>query len=240
MKTTKMTESDQRHFTKHLSSTNDRLTAAANRLRVDSSTTVFSGEPKPRVEAARLHHPRAVGPAFNRPDARGQSWRKQLPILPAVLIAVSLVPLAMAAEPTGDEAKQPTSAEIRMAVQEICPVSGQKLGSHGVPIEVKIGEEQVFLCCKGCTTGKVKPEHWATIHANFAKAQRICPVMKNELPKGAKWTIVEGRIVYVCCPPCIKKIEADPKAYLKQVDELYLASLKKQKEKEAKAEHSAH
>lgn len=154
-----------------------------------------------------------------------KTWK----IFSAIVMAVTLAPLALAAEPGDEKAKQPTSQEIRMAVQEICPVSGEKLGSHGDPIEVKIGKEQVFLCCKGCTSGKVKPEHWAKIHANFAKAQGICPVMKNELPKNAKWTIVEGRIVYVCCPPCIKKIEADPKTYLKKVDELYLASLKAKK-----------
>lgn len=158
----------------------------------------------------------------------------------AIALVASLVPRAMAAEPSGENAKKPTSAQIRMAVQGICPVSGQKLGAHGEPIAVKIGEEQIFLCCKACTTGKVKPEHWATIHANFAKAQRICPVMKNELPKGAKWTVVEGQIIYVCCPPCIKKIDADPKTYLKQVDELYLASLKKQKEEQASRERAAH
>jgi hypothetical protein len=115
--------------------------------------------------------------------------------------------------------------QIHIAVQEICPISGQKLGEHGAPIKVKIGEEIVFLCCKGCLQGKVNPQHWATIHANFAKAQRICPVMKHELPENPKWTIVEGQIVYVCCPPCTKKIAADPKTFLQQIDELYLASL---------------
>lgn len=119
--------------------------------------------------------------------------------------------------------------QIHIAVQEICPVSGEKLGSHGEPIKVKIGEEAVFLCCKGCLQGKVSSQHWATIHANFAKAQRICPVMKHELPKNPKWTIVEGQIVYVCCPPCTKKIAADPQAFLQQVDDLYLASLQAQR-----------
>jgi hypothetical protein len=112
-----------------------------------------------------------------------------------------------------------------IAVQEICPVTGQKLGEHGAPIKVKIGEEAVFLCCKGCLQGKVNPQHWATIHANFAKAQRICPVMKHELPENPKWTIVEGQIVYVCCPPCTKKVAADPKTFLQEIDNLYLASL---------------
>ncbi len=112
----------------------------------------------------------------------------------------------------------------RIAVQQICPVSGEKLGEHGDPIQAKIGDETVYLCCRECLKGKVKPEHWATIHAHFAKAQGICPVMKHELPKKPKWIIVEGQIIYVCCPPCTKKIAADPQKYLQAVDELYEAA----------------
>ena len=115
--------------------------------------------------------------------------------------------------------------QLHIAVQKICPTSGEKLRAHGQPIKVKVGKETVFLCCQGCLKQKIDPQHWATIHANFAKAQQICPVMKHELPKNPKWTIVEGQIVYVCCPPCTKKIAADPKMYLRQVDELYVASL---------------
>ena len=119
------------------------------------------------------------------------------------------------------------SDQIHIAVQQICPISGQKLGEHGAPVKVKIGDERVFVCCKGCLQDKVNPEHWATIHANFAKAQRICPIMKKELPANPKWTIVEGQIFYVCCPPCTEKIAASPKAYLQKLDELYAASLKR-------------
>ncbi len=54
--------------------------------------------------------------------------------------------------------------------------------------------------------------------------------MKKPLPQNPKWTIVEGRIVYVCCPPCIEKIEADPKTYLKIVDASYAAAVKKANE----------
>jgi hypothetical protein len=116
--------------------------------------------------------------------------------------------------------------QLKIAVQETCPVSGQKLGAHGPPIKTKIGEEEIFLCCKGCVQGKVNQQHWATIHGNFGKAQGICPVMENKLPANSKWTIIEGQIVYVCCPPCIKKIVADPATYLQKVDELYTASLR--------------
>ena len=116
--------------------------------------------------------------------------------------------------------------QIHVAVQEICPISGQKLGDHGAPLKVKIGEETLFVCCQGCLQGKkVDPQNWATIHANFAKAQRICPIMKKELPANPKWTVVEGQIVYVCCPPCTKKVAAEPKKFLQQIDSLYLASL---------------
>lgn len=118
--------------------------------------------------------------------------------------------------------------QIHIAVQEICPVSGQKLGDHGAPIKVAIGEETVFLCCRACLQGKVAEQHWATIHANFADAQRICPVMNRKLPENPKWTLVEGQIVYICCPPCSKKIAADPKAFLEKIDELYLVSLQAQ------------
>lgn len=120
---------------------------------------------------------------------------------------------------------------LMIAVQAICPMSGEKLGAHGDPIKVKVGEEHVFLCCKGCLKKKIDPKHWATIHANFAKAQGICPVMKHELPKNPKWTIVEGQIIYICCPPCSKKIAADPKSYIRQLDKLYSASLESAKKR---------
>ncbi len=131
----------------------------------------------------------------------------------------------------GQSATQPakkklTHDQLRAAVQKICPVSGSKLGEHGAPLKVKMGQETVFLCSKGCLKGKVDAKHWATIHANVASAQAKCPVMDKTLPKNPKWTIAEGQIVYICCPPCAKKITADPKTYLQKVDDLYAASLK--------------
>jgi hypothetical protein len=145
-----------------------------------------------------------------------------------VAITLAVAAMGFCSIASAQEASQ--RDQIHIAVQEICPVSGQKLGEHGAPIKVKIGEEVMFLCCRGCLERQVNPQHWATIHANFAKAQRICPVMKHELPANPKWTIVEGQIVYVCCPPCTKKIAADPKSFLQQVDQLYLASLQAKKQ----------
>jgi hypothetical protein len=147
----------------------------------------------------------------------------------AITAVACATQFAVGQAPAEREQEKKKRDQLRIAVQEICPVSGQKLGSMGAPLKVQVGQETVFLCCKGCAGKKVKPEHWKTIHANFAKAQRICPVMKNDLPKNPKWTIVEGQIVYVCCPPCTKKIAAEPRKYLLAVDALYAATLETRK-----------
>lgn len=125
------------------------------------------------------------------------------------------------------EREQARRDQLHVAVQQICPVSSQRLGDHGPAIKVTVGEykEQVFLCWRGCLQQKIDPRHWATIHANFAKAQRICPVMMKELPENPKWTIAEGHVFYVCCPPCTKKIADRPQTFLRALDELYAASL---------------
>lgn len=115
--------------------------------------------------------------------------------------------------------------QLKIAAQKICPVMGKALGSMGTPIKMKIGGQELFLCCKACATKQVSREHWATIHTNFAKAQGKCPVMGKDLPPGSKWTVVDGQIFYVCCPPCIDKIKADPKTYFAKLDALYTANV---------------
>lgn len=155
-------------------------------------------------------------------------WKTTLTTMAAVTMLVMLSQFASA---DGDHAhghsKLSKSDLLKVSAQKICPVSGKKLGGMGTPLKIKIGQEELFLCCKGCTTGQVSREHWGTIHANFAAAQGQCPVMEKPLPKNPKWTIVNGQIVYICCPPCTKKIQADPKTYLTKLDALYAKSQKK-------------
>jgi hypothetical protein len=152
----------------------------------------------------------------------------QAKLLLVMAIAIGAGQAVSAEESMSETPEQRKQTQLRIAVQEICPSSGEKLGEHGTPVQVTVGpqKEQVFLCCKACLKQKLDPKHWATIHGNFVKAQQVCPVMKKELPKAPKWTIVTGRIVYVCCPPCIEKIAADPQTYLAKVDALYEASMK--------------
>ena len=34
--------------------------------------------------------------------------------------------------------------------QKVCPVSGEPLGSMGVPVKVTVKDRDVLLCCEGC------------------------------------------------------------------------------------------
>ncbi|AQT69481.1 YHS domain protein [Anaerohalosphaera lusitana] len=47
-------------------------------------------------------------------------------------------------------------------------------------------------------------------------AQKICPIMGNEIDKGIS-TEYKGKTVYFCCPGCIDTFEENPEKY---VDEL--------------------
>ncbi len=115
--------------------------------------------------------------------------------------------------------RQAKSDQLHATAQGICPVSGGKLGSMGVPIKVKVGEEEVaFLCCKGCVGKQLNTEHWATIQTNLATAQKTCPVMGKAVDASMKSTVVNGRKIFVCCPPCIAKIKADPATYVAKLD----------------------
>ncbi len=113
------------------------------------------------------------------------------------------------------------SEHYRMMAQAICPVSGEKLGSMGDPVKTQMGEQDVYLCCKGCVGKQASAEHWQTIQANLIKAQGSCPVMDEELPADAESVVIEGRQIFVCCEPCIEKIKANPATYLAKVDAMY-------------------
>ena len=114
--------------------------------------------------------------------------------------------------------RQIASDKIHAMAQAICPVTGNELGSMGEPFKVKVGEEVAFLCSKDCVDQKIKAEHWTTIQTNLAAAQKICPVMLQPVDATKKSSIVNGRKIFVCCPPCIAKIEADPTTYVAKLD----------------------
>lgn len=140
-------------------------------------------------------------------------------LLSLFAVAAVVVNSALAADPAAEQ--------LHISVQQICPVSGQHLGDHGPPVKVVVGEqnEEVFLCCKACLSRQIDSVHWKTIHANIATAQRVCPVMKKDLPAKPAWEIVDGRVVFVCCPPCLEKVAEEPASHLAEIDRQYALSL---------------
>lgn len=135
------------------------------------------------------------------------------------LTAVTLLSVAVSANAEEKDGLGKTE-RLLVKAQQICPVMGKDLTKMGGPLKAKVGEETVFLCCKGCFKGKIQKEHWEQIQANLIAAQGKCPVMDKPLPKNPTSTVVEGRRVFVCCPPCTKKVQADPEKYLARVDRL--------------------
>ena len=158
-------------------------------------------------------------------------------ILTTLFIGVVFATLAVAQSATkqngdGDQQRQAAEQEeaglskleqLQIAVQKICPVSGSELGSMGDPVKVQVGEEFAYLCCNGCKDQKINAEHWTTIQTRIAKAQVNCPIMDKPVDSTMKSTVVNGQKIFVCCPPCIAKIEAEPEAAIDKVHEAYAA-----------------
>ena len=157
---------------------------------------------------------------------------KKLPLYVTGFVFAALAVAGRADQPAGDgAAKQKETDRLLIAAQEICPVTGEPLGSMGGPVKATADGRTVFLCCKGCLKQKFDPAHWKQAQKNMAEAQGVCPVMDEELPESPASVVVEGRTVFVCCKPCIKKIQKDPAKALAVVD----AQLKKHAAAEAES-----
>ena len=140
--------------------------------------------------------------------------------LSATLLAVASFGFAHDGQDHAQTEQQQTEAAM-IAAQKICPVTGMDLDAMGGPYKAKSGERSIFLCYKSCLGKPMKPEAWAQIKQNLIAAQGLCPIMKNELPADAASTVIEGHTVFVCCKPCVKKAQADPKATVKFVEAQY-------------------
>ena len=135
----------------------------------------------------------------------------------------------------------------RIERQQVCAVSGGRLGSMGTPIKVLVGDEPVYLCCRGCL-GKLQkdPEAYLRKVAGAARAaggnqpirlvvsaataadqaavqaQKRCPVMNTALgAHGAPMKITIGdQSLFVCCRGCVAKVQRRPDFYLQKASEL--------------------
>ncbi len=122
-----------------------------------------------------------------------------------------------------------------MRAQQLCPVTGEKLGSMGPPIPVTVKGQMIQVCCKTCVAAVQRdPDRYlqkvaAELNAQSPMVpdnrlqfgrQRLCPVTGQELGSmGPPIPVtVSGRTVYVCCRACVNALQRDPAKYLGRID----------------------
>ncbi len=131
-----------------------------------------------------------------------------------------------------------TQADVdAIKLQQVCPVTDAPLGSMGTPLKVTGLAREVFLCCQGCVerfksnpdeylvklpplpTAKPEVTKATAADAKFVAAQMTCPVMEEPLDSmgGPYRTVVDGKVVYLCCPGCAKLLQAEPEKYLTEL-----------------------
>ena len=140
---------------------------------------------------------------------------------PAFSLAFSTTALFVAAVSGYAQEKDGLSKTDRLLIQaqKICPVMGKDLTKMGGPVKAEVGGATVFLCCKGCFGQPLNKEHWSKVQANIAAAQGLCPIFKKPLGDHAAPVVVNHRLLFVCCKPCTKKVEADPSGSIAFVNE---------------------
>lgn len=131
---------------------------------------------------------------------------------------------------------------------DTCPVSGEKLGEGAVTIVVEDASNkandgrEIKFCCPKCAA-KFKTDQ-ATILKKVDEAMikeqlkwypdSSCVVMPDDKlpdPRGAdameaKNIVVQNQLVRLCCGKCVKKVQANPDAWLKKVQEQVIAAQK--------------
>lgn len=120
---------------------------------------------------------------------------------------------------------------LRIDVQDICPMSGEKLDREH-PLKQWTepeSKEQFYVCCEKCLDAKPEPSRLESIRANRIAAQPKCLVMDNEVTADSESRVLDGYRVYVCCPPCFKKIEKSAEKHWSKLDAMHVEYLKERK-----------
>ncbi len=96
-------------------------------------------------------------------------------------------------------------------VQVSCPVSGE-------PIDPEVTADhaggKVAFCCGKCrSTFTAAPAKFSAKLAGSYTYQTICPVMGEEIDPESWIDLPTGQRIYLCCPPCGKKLMKNPDKY---------------------------
>ena len=98
---------------------------------------------------------------------------------------------------------------------KLCPVTGKATKPS---LSVKVGDERVYVCCKGCLA-KVKAHPKAFYAKAYPKGKEIdlknpkCPIMGGKA-KASVTTTFQGHLIHFCCPGCDKSFRKEPRKHL--------------------------
>ena len=112
------------------------------------------------------------------------------------------------------------------------------MGSMGTPIKVLVGDQPIYLCCKGClgkvqkdpdvylqkvaSAGRIMVTTATTSDQAAIAQQRVCAVSGGKL--GGMGTPVKitmgGQSLFVCCKGCTGKVEKNSDHYFAKATQL--------------------
>ncbi len=143
------------------------------------------------------------------------------------LFASLAIALTVAAQATSAADGKPTIIPYTL---DVCPVSGQKLGTMGDPVVKQYDGREVRFCCSGCI-GKFEadqPGYMKKIDELIVKDQLRyyptdkCVVSGEPLVEDGKDiatnVVYEYRLVRLCCKGCERQLKADPKKFMETLD----------------------
>ena len=143
--------------------------------------------------------------------------RTAIVVLAGLMIAGAASAVDKHAEQGGHGKHEEQKAKI--VPQATCPVMGGKVNKD---LYVDHEGKRIYACCKGCIAPLQKEfaKYAKKVEAageTVAKVQTTCPVMGGKINK-KQFVDAKGKRIYVCCPGCIGKIEADPDKYIKKLE----------------------
>lgn len=103
----------------------------------------------PKAEASKTEVPKAETPKIEAPKT--EAPKADAPKADSPKIEAPKGAASLNAEEKAEIAKLGAKADQDLALaQATCLISGENLGSMGVPIKVSAEGKSAFLCCKGC------------------------------------------------------------------------------------------
>ena len=122
----------------------------ASRIKAEAPKAEAPKAEAPKAEAPKAEAPKAEAPKVEAPKADTPKIEAPKTDTPKIE-APKNESAALNAEEKAEIAKLGNKADQDLALgQATCLISGEHLGSMGVPIKVSSEGKTAFLCCKGC------------------------------------------------------------------------------------------